>query len=74
MLPSVPGTSQLLVDINLPTKVEGGELKRGTGKYSHIVLIPQPSDDPCDPYVVHMCKVCNKGSQLLIDHSRPRQR
>ena len=27
------------------------ELKHGTGTSSHIVLIPQPSDDPCDPYV-----------------------
>lgn len=24
-------------------------LKHGTGKYSHIVLSPQPSDDPNDP-------------------------
>lgn len=26
-------------------------LKRGTGRFSHIVLIPQPSDDPNDPFV-----------------------
>ncbi|RPD64562.1 MFS general substrate transporter [Lentinus tigrinus ALCF2SS1-7] len=28
---------------------EAKDLKRGTGKYAHVVLIPQPSDDPRDP-------------------------
>ena len=28
---------------------EAKDLKRGTGRYSHVVLIPQPSDDPRDP-------------------------
>lgn len=26
-------------------------LKHGTGRYAHIVLVPQPSDDPNDPLV-----------------------
>ena len=34
---------------------QGRALKRGTGKYSHIILIPQPSDDPGDPYVT--CRI-----------------
>ena len=28
---------------------EARGLKRGTGKYAHVVLMPQPSDDPRDP-------------------------
>lgn len=30
---------------------EAHKLKRGTGRDSHVVLNPQPSDDPRDPYV-----------------------
>ena len=26
-------------------------LKRGTGRHAHVVLVPQPSDDPNDPCV-----------------------
>jgi MFS family permease len=29
--------------------VPAEQLKHGTGKYSHIILVPQPSDDPNDP-------------------------
>ncbi|PIL31087.1 MFS general substrate transporter [Ganoderma sinense ZZ0214-1] len=50
-LDNVPGTD-LLSDRGrsfLATIDEGRDLKRGTGKNSHIILIPQPSDDPCDP-------------------------
>jgi len=28
---------------------EAGTLKKGTGRHAHIILIPQPSDDPADP-------------------------
>ncbi|KAM5538327.1 hypothetical protein V8D89_007929 [Ganoderma adspersum] len=52
-LDNVPGTDLLsdrhrsyLATTDLD---EGKDLKRGTGKYSHIILIPQPSDDPCEP-------------------------
>ncbi|TFK77760.1 hypothetical protein K466DRAFT_668631 [Polyporus arcularius HHB13444] len=54
-LESVPGTGLLSdhgvvrgreVDIDVAR-----DLKRGTGRYAHIILIPQPSDDPRDPYV-----------------------
>ncbi|PIL31059.1 MFS general substrate transporter [Ganoderma sinense ZZ0214-1] len=48
-LDSVPGTALLATKGNQPTIGDASGLKRGTGKYSHIVLIPQPSDDPCDP-------------------------
>jgi len=52
-LEKVPGT-ELLSDLGI---VRGNEvavdeavnLKRGTGRHAHIVLIPQPSDDPRDP-------------------------
>ncbi|GAA6041672.1 hypothetical protein JCM8097_003076 [Rhodosporidiobolus ruineniae] len=47
---NVPGTA-LLDDLHAtnynPDEVEN--LKKGTGRYSHIVLQPQPSDDPNDP-------------------------
>ncbi|KAF2796700.1 MFS general substrate transporter [Melanomma pulvis-pyrius CBS 109.77] len=44
-LEQVPGTAQLEV---LPSK-RMTHLKKGKGGDSHIVLIPQPSDDPNDP-------------------------
>jgi hypothetical protein len=47
-LSHVPGTS-LLED---ETNNQGGHftaLKRGTGRDFHIILVPQPSDDPNDP-------------------------
>ncbi|KAF9486341.1 MFS general substrate transporter [Pholiota conissans] len=52
-LVNVPGTA-LLSDLGI---VHGHEvlideavrMKRGSGRFSHIVLIPQPSDDPNDP-------------------------
>ncbi|PIL31142.1 MFS general substrate transporter [Ganoderma sinense ZZ0214-1] len=49
-LDNVPGTG-LLSDktSNQMTAEEARGLKRGAGKHSHIVLIPQPSDDPRDP-------------------------
>lgn len=50
---NVPGTS-LLDDeekkLNF-NELEDLHLKHGTGKYSHIVLVPQPTDDPNDPLV-----------------------
>ncbi|TFK41975.1 MFS general substrate transporter [Crucibulum laeve] len=52
-LEHVPGTA-LLSDLGIVhgqqvTIDEAGNLKRGTGRHSHVVLIPQPSDDPNDP-------------------------
>ncbi|KAF4611520.1 hypothetical protein D9613_004113 [Agrocybe pediades] len=50
-LEHVPGTA-LLSDLGLIHGRQANEaatLKRGTGKDSHIILIPQPSDDPNDP-------------------------
>ena len=54
-LANVPGTG-LLSDktSNQLTIEEARGLKRGAGKNSHIVLIPQPSDDPRDPYVTYI--------------------
>ncbi|PIL31061.1 MFS general substrate transporter [Ganoderma sinense ZZ0214-1] len=48
-LDSVPGTGLLATKGNQIITGDASGLKRGTGKYSHIVLIPQPSDDPRDP-------------------------
>lgn len=44
----VPGTVTLDQSAALPSETDGG-LKRGSGKDSHIVLVPQPADDPNDP-------------------------
>ncbi|OJD32196.1 major facilitator superfamily [Diplodia corticola] len=43
---NVPGTVSLLDE---GTGDTANHLKHGTGKNSHIVLVPQPSDDPNDP-------------------------
>ena len=51
-LDNVPGTGLLSAKGNKVMTGGGSELKRGTGKHAHIVLIPQPSDDPHDPYVL----------------------
>ncbi|KAF5699381.1 major facilitator superfamily transporter [Fusarium mundagurra] len=43
-----PGT--ITLDHNSAgSNAEGRSLKHGSGKYSHIVLVPQPSNDPNDP-------------------------
>ncbi|KAM5535243.1 hypothetical protein V8D89_011049 [Ganoderma adspersum] len=47
-LGSVPGTGLLSAKAHQLTSDEASGLKRGTGKHSHIVLIPQPSNDPRD--------------------------
>lgn len=44
-LEHVPGTA-LLEELQ---KVSGGVAKKGTGRSAHIILVPQPSDDPRDP-------------------------
>jgi hypothetical protein len=54
----VPGTA-LLAELGDPTFGQldssttrlARRLKHGTGKNSHILLVPQPSDDPNDPLV-----------------------
>ncbi|KAF8466523.1 major facilitator superfamily domain-containing protein [Gautieria morchelliformis] len=50
----VPGTCQLSDDPNQKALefykgVDVSALKHGKGKYSDIILVPQPSDDPNDP-------------------------
>jgi len=46
----VPGTT--LLDVHGQAAADGSRvLKKGTGRNSHIVLVPQPSDDPNDPLV-----------------------
>ncbi|KAF9566907.1 MFS general substrate transporter [Agrocybe pediades] len=48
-LDSVPGTS-LLSDYRPQTKIgHAASLKRGIGNQSHIILVPQPTDDPNEP-------------------------
>ncbi|KAA1471601.1 MFS general substrate transporter [Dentipellis sp. KUC8613] len=52
-LEPVPGTALLselgIVHGHEVTIDEAADLKRGTGRYSHIILNPQPADDPRDP-------------------------
>ncbi|KAI0779033.1 MFS general substrate transporter [Trametes elegans] len=52
-LEKVPGTGLLsdkgIVHGHEVAIDEARDLKRGTGKHAHVVLIPQPSDDPRDP-------------------------
>ena len=46
----VPGTS--LLDVHEQAIADNSRiLKKGTGRNSHVVLVPQPSDDPNDPLV-----------------------
>ncbi|KIW93311.1 uncharacterized protein Z519_05916 [Cladophialophora bantiana CBS 173.52] len=47
-IPHVPGTVILEEDAAHSQDVTGG-LKHGTGRNAHIVLVPQPSNDPNDP-------------------------
>ncbi|PMD51515.1 MFS general substrate transporter [Hyaloscypha bicolor E] len=47
-LPKVPGTVILEEDVAHSETVTG-DLKHGRGKNAHIVLTPQPSEDPNDP-------------------------
>lgn len=44
----VPGTV-LLDQKAAGSELQTGGLKHGTGKNSHIILAPQPSEDPNDP-------------------------
>ncbi|ETW86516.1 major facilitator superfamily [Heterobasidion irregulare TC 32-1] len=52
-LEHVPGTALLselsIVHGHEVTLDKASDLKRGTGRHAHIVLNPQPSDDPRDP-------------------------
>lgn len=54
-LGQVPGTGLLsdrgIVRGNTVAIDAASHLKRGAGRHAHVVLIPQPSDDPNDPYV-----------------------
>ncbi|KAK0936286.1 hypothetical protein LTR29_012124 [Friedmanniomyces endolithicus] len=48
----VPGTALLRDQSDLPDGLRGVEtarLKHGTGRFSHVLLVPQPSDSPNDP-------------------------
>lgn len=47
-LPQVPGTV-LLDEVETSLDTVAVALKHGTGRNAHIVLVPQPSDDPNDP-------------------------
>lgn len=52
-LKDVPGTDLLsdrgVVNGHQTNINEAANLKRGTGRYARVILIPQPSDDPRDP-------------------------
>ena len=47
-LPHVPGTVILNEQSAHSEELTAG-LKHGTGRHAHVVLVPQPSDDPNDP-------------------------
>lgn len=47
-LDQVPGTV-LLDQLTAQSEDVTGRLKHGTGRNAHIVLVPQPSEDPNDP-------------------------
>ncbi|QKX53820.1 uncharacterized protein TRUGW13939_00900 [Talaromyces rugulosus] len=47
-LHQVPGTV-VLTEINQQTRGNDEQVKRGTGRHKHIILTPQPSNDPNDP-------------------------
>lgn len=71
-LEKVPGTKLLSTKDNQLTArdTDANELKRRTGRYSHIVLIPQPSDNPHDPYVAlftsHWIRSFAQTSQRIL--------
>jgi hypothetical protein len=50
-LSHVPGTSLLDSDTTETTNIvaHSANLKHGTGRNAHIILVPQPSNDPNDP-------------------------
>lgn len=67
-LEHVPGTVILDDEVSSATlSHEAAGLKHGTGRYSHIVLAPQPSDDPNDPLVrqILLAFPTIQSSQLL---------
>lgn len=48
----VPGTAYMNDQDDLPRElgdIPRERLKHGTGRYSHVILVPQPSDSPNDP-------------------------
>lgn len=64
VLGHVPGTVRL-DDMNYAGAVVG--MKHATGKDSHIVLAPQPSDDPNDPLVIDTCLFQITNQYFLAD-------
>jgi hypothetical protein len=47
-LANVPGTTFL--DVHDQATIDNSQcLKKGTGRNAHVVLVPQPSNDPNDP-------------------------
>jgi hypothetical protein len=64
--PHPPGTSQLTdLETGPGANLEAAlsrPLKHGIGKNAHIVLVPQPSDDPNDPLV----SALQRGSNISI--------
>ncbi|KAG4420799.1 hypothetical protein IFR04_006079 [Cadophora malorum] len=48
----VPGTACMNDQSDIPREYETvprNQWKHGTGRYSHVILVPQPSDSPNDP-------------------------
>lgn len=64
VLAHVPGTVRL-DDMNYGGAIVG--MKHATGKDSHIVLAPQPSDDPNDPLVIDARLFLTTNQYTLAD-------
>ena len=62
----VPGTV-LLDDQSAHAEDVAGGLKHGTGRDTHIVLSPQPSEDPNDP--LNWC--VDRSNRLTISDNKP---
>jgi hypothetical protein len=41
-------------------------IKYGSGKFSHVELVPQPSDDPQDPLVSYLSPTGAKARRLIL--------
>lgn len=61
----VPGTT--LLDVHEQVAADNSRvLKKGKGRNSHVVLVPQPSEDPNDPlvsFVSCFVRVCTDGAR-----------
>ena len=73
----VPGTAVMHEQSDIPDEyreVPVELLKKGQGRFSHIVLVPQPTDDPNDPLNVGSCAAFNSPSLTVHSGHNGRKR